>query len=72
MSSASDATIEFVEPPTSGPLTIAVQHRNQWVQTQIDIDLEEAICKAHVIFARSGLPAQVRDAAGRVLFEVGA
>jgi hypothetical protein len=57
-------------PLTTGPLSICILHRSRWHVTLIDKPYDMVVDVAQDAYRRSGLPVQIRDAAGTILLEV--
>ncbi len=70
MSIAVESRASLVLPSSSGPLTVAIQHRGHWRETPVDCCFLDAVDAAQDAHQRSGLPVQVRDECGAVLFDL--
>ena len=70
MSTAVESYASLVLPSSAGPLTVAIEHRGRWRETPVDCCFLDAVDAAQDAHQRSGLPVQVRDEDGTVLFEL--
>lgn len=51
-------------------LSVCILHRSRWHVTAVEKPLDEVVDTARDAFRRSGLPVQIRDADGTILYEI--